>query len=548
MGFISDMAGAGRKDGRATWNEVFGRTDKERPSQRRPARSFNNTSAAAYMKLLEAMRSQAPGGWSDNRWEQSKHFYGPVYVAVDRKCRQLSQAEFQVFQRDPTHPDGKRPVTENDPPQGGRDCKPYDLVTLLEKPNPQDGFGKMMWRWGQQLNLTGMALTWMVPNVYGVPVEIYPIPTAIAIPQTVINEEYPKGYYRIQPIYPYGPFSSYPTPSTAVGAPIPAQWMLKFLWPHPLLRYEGYSPLTGCQLHIDEQEMIDQSRHYKMQRGSNPDAVLNATEGESAPPLDETEVNRIHSEWENDHSGPANHGKLIVGTPGYNLESWGGPSPREMDYIQSWDQLSSFILGGAFGITKPAAGMIEDVNYAGLYATLKQLNLLTLQPECDDIASELTRHLAPFFGDNLIVEIRTKRIDDHDIRERWLRLLMDGKAITKNQLLQECEMPTTEAPWGNDIAGDPSPMEQKQQERETEAGMMAGTSPRRERELGLGESMGGGKDDNTRSEPEQVTASRPRSGALGQGAGGPRKSIKSFYETVRGSLNGNGKGSSNGHR
>lgn len=553
MGYISSLARTGDsvphrrsgKDSRATWREIFGSTDKERDvyRPRQPGgygRSVSSTDAA-YMRLLQAMRSMAPGGWSDNRWEQTKHFVGPVYVAIDRKCRQLSQSEFQVFQRDPSHPEGKRPVTENDPPQGGRDCKPYDLVTLLEKPNNQDSWGKLMWRWGQQLNLTGMALTWMVPNAYSVPVEIYPVPTAIAIPQPTVNPDFPDGYYRIQPVYPYGPFSSYPTPASAVGAAVPAQWMLRFLWPHPLLRYEGYSPQTGGNLHIDGIEMIDRSRHYKMRRGSNPDAVLNAAEGESAAPLDPTEIDRIHFEWENEQSGPENHGKLIVGTPGYNLETWGGPSPREMDYGQSWEQLLSFIMGGVFGITKPAAGMIEDANYSTLFATIKQLHLLTLQPDCDDIASELTRHLAPFFGDNLIVEIRTKRIDDHEIKEKWLRLLMEGKAITKNEMRKETEFPLTDDKWGADIAGDPSPIEQEQEEQESEAQMMRGASEARERELGLGEEI---TQDN-RQEPEEVTASRPKTGSLGQGSLGPRKSlnskVKSFYDVVRGSLNGNGR-------
>ncbi len=552
MGFISDLAGSGgraarAKDARSTWREIFG-TDKESGGEQRKKPSSTggsygrgiSSSPAAYMRLLQAMRSMAPGGWSDNRWEQTKHFVGAVYVAVDRKCRQLSQAEFQVFMRDPKHPDGKRPVTEADPPQGGRDCKPYDLVTLLEKPNNQDSFGKLMWRWGQQLNLTGMALTWMVPNVYSVPVEIYPVPTAIAIPQPAVNPDYPDGYYRIQPVYPYGPFSSYPTPSSAVGAAVPAQWMLRFLWPHPLLRYEGYSPQTGGSLHIDELEMIDRSRHYKMRRGSNPDAVLQASEGESAAPLDTTEVDRIHAEWENEQAGPENHGKLIVGTPGYNLEPWGGPSPREMDFGQSWDQLTSFIMGGVFGITKPAAGMVEEASYAGLFATIKQLHLTTLQPDCDDIGGELTRHLAPFFGDNLIVEIRTKRIDDHEIRERWLRLLMEAKAITKNQMLKELEFPTTEEPWGDDIAGDPSPKEEKQEEQQAEAQMMRGTTTDREQELGLGEGYVGKTEETDRNEAPESANSRPETGSLNQGSLGPRKSIKSFYEQVKGSLNGNG--------
>lgn len=392
MGFISEFRRTRTKDlasgnrGRELWDRSFGRgTDKEsspRPQQGGGSFARSISSDAAVKRLLRALQSMAPGSPTDNRWEQTNQYFGPTFVAVDRKSRMLSQAEFQVYRRDPSAEGGKRPVREGDPAEGGRTSTPYDLVNLLKKPNRQDSFGKLMWRWSQQLNLTGQALTWMVPNRLGTPVELYPIPTAMAIPQPAVNPEYPDGFYRIQPVYPYGPFSSYPTPNSAVGAPIPAQWMLRFLWPHPLLRYEGFSPLTGLRMEIDGLTMINKSRHYKMRRGSNPDAVLNAESDEPTAPFSEPEIDRMRAEWENEHGGPENAGKFIVGTPGWKLEPWGGPSPREMDYGQSWEQLLSFILGGGFGITKPAAGMIEDSSYASLFATIKQLYLLTLQPDC----------------------------------------------------------------------------------------------------------------------------------------------------------------------
>ena len=299
------------------------------------------------------MRSRAPGGWSDDRWEETKHFVGIAYIAIHRICQQLSQSEFKVFRRDRKHPDGKVPITEDDPPEGDRVVKPFELVELLESPNNQDSFGKWMYRIGQQIKLTGMALTWMVPNQFGCPFELYCIPTAMAIPQPTINPDYPHGFYRIQPIYPYGPFSSYPTPASAVGAPIPGEWMMKMLYPHPFLRYDGFSPLTGMRLEMDEFEMIGRSRHYSMRRSIVPSAVLNFENMEGAQPLPEAEIERIVAEFENTTMGPENAGKLYVATPGANI-AFPFPAPREMDFPGSWVQLLDFILGG-FGITRPAA-------------------------------------------------------------------------------------------------------------------------------------------------------------------------------------------------
>lgn len=496
--------------GRELWDRAFG-TNKEEPrkvgyaERPIPGGSYGVSgvsTAVAFKRLLEAMRSRAPGGWSDDRWEQSKHFSGIAYVAIHRKCRILSQSEFQVFIKDSRSQGGKRPVRPDE--------RAYDLVRVLEKPNPQDSFGRLMYQWGLQKDLTGTALTWMVPNKIGQPMELYPIPTAIAIPQPAVNPNYPDGFYRIQPIYPYGPFSSYPSPTSAVGAAIPAQWMLRFQYPHPFLRYEGYSPLTAMRLHMDEFEMMDRSRHYSMRKSFNPSAVLDLSEMEDAMQLRDDVIDRMQAEFENAQQGPENHGRLFVPPPGGKIEPWGA-NPVDMDYQAGWEQLSSFILGG-FGITKPAAGMVEDSSYATLYATLKQLHLITLQPECDDLARDLTRNLAPFFGDDLIIEIRCQRIDDPDILANKLNQLISAKAITKGEVREAYEMPK----WGDErddeIAGT-----EKQEEQGGMLGMEGGGQEQEESNP-LAAIM-----DETEDEiEEEENLERPVPGPMGQGSLGPR--------------------------
>ena len=310
----------------------------------------------------------------------------------------------------------------------------------------------------QQLDLTGTALTWMVPNKFEEPFQLYPVPTAVAIPQPAINPEFPDGYYRIQPLYPYGPFSSYPTPTTAVGAPIPAQWMLRIQYTHPLLRYEGWSPLTGLRLQSDSLDAIDSSRFYKMQRTFNPDAVVQFDDMPGAQPLPEPEIERLRVQWGNAFQGPQNAGNILFSPPGSRIETF-GTSPRDMDFQAGWEQLMSFMLSG-FGITKPAAGMIEDASYASLYATLKQLYWLTLEPMANKIAAKLTRHVAPFFGDDLIVKIRCRRIDDHDIEFTKFDKGATGKCMTKNEGRKILGMAVTDEPWGDEILGHEDPPEQ----------------------------------------------------------------------------------------
>jgi phage portal protein BeeE len=443
----------------------------------------------------------------------------------------MAQSEFQVYCKDDNHQDGKRPVKKGEPG--------YELIRLLEKPNNDDTFGDLLYNMNMQLSLTGMSLTWMVPNKLGSPYELYPIPTSVAIPQPAINPDYPDGYYRIQPLYPYGPFSSYPTPSSAVGAPIPAQWMLRIKYPHPILRYDGYSPQTAMRLHLDEIEQIDRSRWYNLFRAISPSAVLQF-DSENAQPLPEEEIARIRAEMENTFQGSQNAGQFYVSTPGARLEPWGA-KPIDMDYQSGWDQLVSFVLGAGFGITKPAAGMIEDSSYSTLFATLKQLHLITLGPQCNRIAAKLTRHLAPFFGEDLIVEIKTQRIDDHEVLAGKLGQLSGASGLTINELRRALDWPLTDEKWGNERVGTPI------QPPPPPGGMpgMEGMPPGMEGLLGgaggappppglEGEEGQGGPPmppplGDEEQEPSEVSASRPQPDALGRGALGPRKNIKDYY-------------------
>jgi phage portal protein BeeE len=523
MGFISDIMGGKAEvssQGRATWDRVFG-VEKERPHPKviQPMQGSNSTAAgtpAAQVRLLQAMRSKAPGGWSDDRWEQSRHWTGIEYIAGHRKCEQLAQSEFQVFKEDLNHQDGKRPLTPND-------GKAYDFIRLLKKPNWKDTFGDFMYRIGQQMLMTGSALIWMIPNVFGDQIlEMYVLPTALCVPQSVINPDYPHGYYRMQPVYPYGPFSTYPTPQTSVGAVIPAQWVVKIQYPHPLLWYDGFSPQTALALYIDELTSIDRSRWYKMRRDLNPSAVLQGEASEGMEPLPDDEMDRIHAEWQNEKMGPENAGKLIISTPGFKLEEW-GKSAKEMDYAAGWEQLTSITTAG-FGMTKPVAGMVDDQSYSTLFASLKQVSLLTLQPDCNRIAGQLTRQIGPFFGDDLICEIKCPRIDDHEITFSKIDKGIAAKCVTKNEVRKMLDLPITTEPWGDEFAGAEQGAE-NMPGGEGQPGAAAPGSPAAQQEAQEAEN----EPVEPPPAPPEIENSRPRTNTLGRGALGPRKSLNGYH-------------------
>lgn len=532
MGFISSLAK--RQEGRALWDRAFG-TNKEEGTK--PNRTTDNQSQSSLLgsnlalaRLINALRSKVPGNWSDDRYEQSRHFTGIPYIAIHRTGLQLMQAEFQIFHKDPRHPDGKRPVTEDEPE--------YDAVRLFENPNKKDSFGLLMYRTYQQLGLTGTSLSWIIPNHFGDKiVEMYSLPTALAQPIPVMTPDFPEGGYYMQPLYPNGPYSSYPTPISAAGARVPAQWVVPIQYPHPMLWYDGYSPLTALRLHIDEVESIDRSRWYSQFRGINPSAVLNFGDGgkdSPASPLPEEEIDRIRTDFENDHQGPENLGRLLVSTPGAKLEPWGN-TPDKMMYESGWEQLTSFLLG-AFGITKPAAGMVDGSSYATLFAALKQLNVLTLDPICALIAGVYTRRILPFFGEGLMMEIRCKRIDDHDVTFAKVDKLVNCKGLPESVIrtvMDMMDIPIDEqmvadlSKAGQEQGGGPPGMPGAPGQLGQAPDQNTGAAPEPPALDGVPEANG--TEEATTTDEEELAAGQPRPGNLGRGSLGPRKGLNGYY-------------------
>lgn len=125
-----------------------------------------------------------------------------------------------------------------------------DLYNLLTRPNHSQTFSEFIEACIDQLDLTGTSLTWMVPNKFGIPIELHSIPTVIAVPQPALYPNYPDGYYRIQPLYPYGSLTSfYSTQAICFGAPIPVKWMI---------RIKSKCILNGSNYYTDKTQNLKQ--------------------------------------------------------------------------------------------------------------------------------------------------------------------------------------------------------------------------------------------------------------------------------------------------
>lgn len=177
---------------------------------------------------------------------QSQEINFSCYTYTYQMSQLLSKAKFTVFDRNKYNKNT------------------WDLCNLLENPNSEDTFGDLMYHWNTQMDLTGIGLTWMVPNRFNIPTKLYPIPTAVAVPHPAVAD-YPNGYYRMQHLIPYKPFKTHPLNEHFPVAIFPAERMMRMKCPHPspLLKYNGYSPQTAMKLYLDEIKQTEQSKLHK---------------------------------------------------------------------------------------------------------------------------------------------------------------------------------------------------------------------------------------------------------------------------------------------
>lgn len=359
---------------------------------------------------LMALRSRAPGQWMTDHLTESARLRGAVAVAVKVLQDQAAEAEAHVYRWDEKarmggDQDAKKPVSYDHP-----------LCRLLRKPNTHETGGYLRRRIVQQLCLTGTSLQWRVDNGLGRPAELWSVPTGTYQP-VPMSGEYPEGAYRVMPFFP-GPLAQLPGAYSAGGYVISARQVVATRHPHPLVQWEGLSPLSACDLAMDTIESIDRARYAQTRRSFVPQATIELDPQVLNPPTDE-EMEAIRVQLQQTFGGPDKAGGFAMLAPGMAAKPWPAGSV-EVGWIESWSQLVSFVMA-VYGVTKSLAFMNEDTSFASLYASLKQFNLFTLCPLLGMISDAYNLQLAwPFWGEDYCVEFKPKAISDDELVERQL--------------------------------------------------------------------------------------------------------------------------------
>lgn len=380
---------------------------------------------AAYLSLL---RKDPPGQSTANRLGQASHFNGVVSIAIKARMDLMGSCSFQVLKKRKSSkgkstfgPRGTVAKSIGSTQNQGRDedYVPVDdldfpLARMMSRPNPNETQGELAAKLVLQNCLTGVGPMWAVPNATGRPVELWSLKTPLIYPLWQNSHQYPNGAWRVQPYSPGGWAGSMPMGLGATGAIIPGEEVKRFLEPHPLIDWDGYSPLTAGAVELDVLRSIDESRKSAMDNGLQLDAVL------VAPGMDEGGLQRFVDNMTERHGGSKNARKFGAIAPPAGLTDKAtlqtfGSSAKDMDYSQGWEQYVKFALA-LFGVPASVAGLATTTSYSELYAALRQFHHRSGQ-YIGRFEAWYTKVLAwPWcsFTDEYLVRIKLPSLEDPD--------------------------------------------------------------------------------------------------------------------------------------
>jgi phage portal protein BeeE/2'-5' RNA ligase len=266
----------------------------------------------------------------------------------------------------------------------------HELRRLVDSPNAVDTWFDLSYELQMFEDLTGVSYLWMVPNAFGMPGELWVLPSHWVWPRTGggryirpddENNGHMISHYEIRP---WGGMGS------AGTLYIPADEVVMTRWKSPVNKLDGYSKLGAIAQWIDSEESITRSRWAQFMNEARPEFWVKLPPGYEDP--DDDRVKRIEAKIYAKLQGELNYGKPLVTGPGIEISPLSF-NPTEMAYFSSEEQIRDMILS-TFRVPKAAVGISSDMTYGSILATLAALCTYCLNPRLTLRGQVLTKYLA----------------------------------------------------------------------------------------------------------------------------------------------------------
>jgi len=286
----------------------------------------------------------------------------------------------------------------------------HPLCKLLQKVNPDDTWQSLMAQTVQQLCLAGQVYWWIIPNSirqantgYQTPAELWCVPKVWVEP--VRDNKGTIVKYKINPYF-----------NSALGKEVDVSEIITFLYPSPLSKEDGYSPLSAAPLWVDNTEAIEQSRNSTFKNAGRPSMLVELDPEHHNDPSIEV-IDRMKSRLMSRLSGVDKHGEPIIAPPGVKLTPWGS-KPDEMAFLDSSEVIRDAVLS-LFGVPKTIAGITTDVNRSSVEGSYVVFSEVVINPLLRTVASTMTEKLASRFDEDMRIWFpdTTPKDQEHELAE-----------------------------------------------------------------------------------------------------------------------------------
>lgn len=360
---------------------------------------------------------QFSNSWTDNRYEQVKHFKNWVYVAVDRIATEIAMhtpnvslmaqaGQLDVSMRRMSPYARSKALT---PLRSHEELSPapynHPLCRLLRDPNEPDTAFDLWYESVLFLLLTGNCYWWVPPNAVGLPAAIWVLPA-----HWVWAHHNKQGHidrYELRPVE-----------GNYVRAYLPAEDVIHFRRKSPVSKIDGYSPQSAAAQWVDCEESISRSQWFSFRNGIFPGVSVEFDPQVKLP--DEDDLDRIEARLMARYGGEWNNNRPILVPPGAKVRKL-QLTNSEMQFLESEQQLRDQVLA-CFNVPAVVAGVCKDLTYGGGTAARIQFYAGAVNP------------LFRFFGEAVTTNFAVPRFD------RRLRVWWEDKTPQDPELLEKTLM------------------------------------------------------------------------------------------------------------
>lgn len=335
--------------------------------------------------------------------EQVKHFNLWNFIAIDRNSTKAAQSTPNVGvlrslkNRQHLNVQQRNHVSQfysGTVRSSLQDLEPapdnHPLVELLQRINTEDWWQSFAYETYMMLQLTGAFVWWVVPNGFGLPAELWVIPTQWV--QPIFNEK--TGELLHWKISPYG--------DSTKSFTLPPDEIIRGMKKNPLSKINPLSPSQGGAEWIVGGEKIERARALTYANGPLQSLILEMDPAVFSGKVDPTLITQVGDKFiQRFSTGVEGMNRPIVTPPGISTKGI-SVEPNKMLLPETADQLRDNVLA-LHGVPKGAVGLSHDLNKANLLGAILSWCQNAIMPMQAFVAGLMTEKLASRYDENLRV-------------------------------------------------------------------------------------------------------------------------------------------------